>query len=151
MQSLYRKRGAMEHRFQSIRVRKPYCIREHKHTPMCQDEQFWEVEAIEYRGSGLAIERVWYQPSWEGYGVVHIASGRLLLLNTVPTLVEAGLWLRRIAGLCDWTQPSRTLIEQPEVKEQVYFAWLDTMHDCHLLRQGEKLLTTSYQDYLEAL
>src|SRR5689334_25375676 len=103
-----RETETMQHRFRSIRVRKPYCIREHEHTPMCQGDKWWEVEAIEYRGSGLAIEHVWYSPLQQaGYGIVHIASGRLLLLDTVPTLVEAGLWLRRITGLCDWNQPSR--------------------------------------------
>jgi hypothetical protein len=36
---------------------------------------------------------------WNDYGIVHIKSGTLLLQNTVPTLVEAGMWLRTMPSL----------------------------------------------------
>jgi hypothetical protein len=142
----------MNPRYRAIRVQIPFCIREHEHTVMCLGDQFWEVDAIECIGTGLAIQKVWYQPlRWEDYGLVHIASGTLLLQNTVPTLLEAGMWLRKIRGVCDWTQPAYKLKIQPETKAQVYDAWLDTLHDCHVLRTGKKLLTPSCGEYIEPL
>ncbi len=137
--------------YRLIRVQIPFCIREHEHTVMCQGHQFWPVDAIECIGTGLAIQKVWYQPlCWEDFGLVHIASGCLLLQNTVPTLVEAGIWLRKVKAFCDWTQPAHHLKEQPAIKAQIYYAWLDTLHDCYLLRQGEKLLADSVWDSIES-
>ncbi len=131
----------MNQRYRPIRVKIPFCIRNHEHTVMCQGRKYWEVDAIECIGTGLAIQRVWYQPlGWEDYGLVHIASGTLLLQNTVPTLVQAGMWLRKVKTLCDWTQPAHKLKIQPDTKEQVCFAWLDTQHDYHLLATGKKFL-----------
>ena len=47
--------------------------------------------------------------------------------------------------------PAHNLKIQPETKRQVYSAWLDTLHDCHLLRTGKTLLTTSYAENVESL
>jgi hypothetical protein len=141
----------MNPRYRPIRVKKPFCIRDHEHTVMCQGGKFWEEDAIECVGTGLAIQRVWYQPLlWEGYAIVHIASGTLLLQNTVPTLVQAGMWLRKVKGLCDWTQPAHSLQIQPDTREQIYFAWLDTLFDFYLFATGKKPLSQHYWDYVES-
>ncbi len=137
-------------RYRPIRVQIPLCIREHEHTSLCQGNQCWEVDAIECIGTGLAIQKVWQPLGWQDYGLVHIASGTLLLQNTVPTLVEAGMWLRKVKALCDWTQPAHRLNIEPETKAQVYYAWLDSLHDCHLLRTGKQLLTDSDWDSIES-
>jgi hypothetical protein len=140
----------MNPRYRTIRVKIPFCFRNHEHTVMCQGEKYWEVDALECIGTGLAIQRVWYQPlSSEDYGLVHIASGTLLLQNTLPTLVEAGMWLRKVRGLCDWTQPAHSLQIQEEAKAQVYYSWLDTQHDYHLLVTGKRLLPDEEWEYAE--
>lgn len=137
----------MNQRYRTIRVKKPFCFRNHKHTGMCQGGNYWEVDAIECIGTGLAIQRVWYQPlSSEDYGFAHIASGALLLHNTVPTLVEAGMWLRKVKVLCDWTQPAHSLQIQGETKAHVYYAWLDTQYDYHLFVTGKRLLPEEERD-----
>jgi hypothetical protein len=136
----------MNPRYRTIQVKIPFCIRNHEHTVMCQGDKFWEEDAIECIGTGLAIQKVWYQPlGWEDYGLVHIASGTLLLKNTVPTLVQAGMWLHKVKALCDWTQPAHSLKVQPDTKRQVYYAWLDTLHEHQVLLTGEKLLTSEME------
>jgi hypothetical protein len=121
----------MNQRYRTIRVKIPFCFRNHDHTVMCQGGNYWEVDTLECIGTGLALQRVWNQSSgWEDYGLVHIASGILVLQNTVPTLVEAGMWLRKVKALCDyWTQPAHSLKVQEGTKGHVYYAWLDTQHD----------------------
>jgi len=144
----------MNPRYRTIRVKIPFCFRNHEHTVMCQGGNYWEVDALECIGTGLAIQRVWYPPSgwmlWDDYGLVHIASGTLLLQNTVSTLVEAGMWLRKVKALCDWTQPAYSLQLQEETKAHVYYAWLDTQHDYHLLLTGKRLLPDAEGDDAES-
>jgi hypothetical protein len=128
----------MNQRYRPIRVKIPFCILNHEHTVMCQGGKYWEVGAIECIGTGLALQKVWYQPlGWEDYGLVHITSGTLLLQNTVPTLVQAGMWLRKVKALCDWAQPAHSLQVQEGTKGQVYDAWLDVLHEYHLLLAGK--------------
>ena len=144
----------MNPRYRTIRVKIPFCFRNHEHTVMCQGGNYWEVDALECIGTGLAIQRVWYPPSgwmlWDDYAIVHIASGTLLLQNTVPTLVEAGMWLRKVKALCDWMQAANSLTVQEETKAQVYFAWLDTQYDYHLLVTGKRMLTVAEWDDAES-
>lgn len=127
----------MEHRFRPIRVQFPFCIRDHEHTSICQGNTLWEVDAIECTGTGLAIQKV-FDRRWEDYTLVHIASGTLLLAETVPTLVQAGMWLRKVRALCDWTQPAYQLKIQSDTKQRVYQAWVDTMLEYDVLLRGKK-------------
>jgi hypothetical protein len=144
----------MNTRYRPIRVQIPYCIQDREHTVMCQGGKYWEVDALECIGTGPAIQRVWYHPSgwtlWNDYRIVRIKSGTLFLQNTVPTLVEAGMWLRKVRGLCDWTQPANSLQVQEDTKAQVNFAWLDTQYDYHLLVTGKRMLTEEEWGYAES-
>ena len=129
----------MAHRYRSIRIQIPVCTRDHEHTSMCQVDTRWEVDALECIGTGLAIQKVW-DLGGEDYGLVHIASGTLLLRNTVLTLVEAGMWLRKVKGVCDWTRSAHQLELQPETQAHVR-AWLATVDEHQMLRKGKTVRT----------
>ena len=136
----------MRHRYRPIRIQIPVCRRNHEHTSLCQADTRWEVDAIECIGTGLAIQKVWdHPPGGEDYGLVHIASGTLLLRQTVLTLVEAGMWLRKVTGVCDWTQPAHQLELQPETQAHVYRAWLATVDEHQALRKGKTVHTSELE------
>ena len=92
--------------FRYITTHFTLCFPGHHHTHVCQWGKAFPVEGIEWIGTGLAIQHV-FHPSRieESYGLLHIASGRRLTIDSMPTLIEAALWLRFVKDLTDWTQP----------------------------------------------
>jgi hypothetical protein len=116
------------------------CRPGHDHTLMCQWGKVFPMEAIEWIGTGLAIQHLCH-PSHlhEYYGILHIASGRLLTAGTTPTLVEAAMWLQSIKDLTDWTQPGEILQAKAELQTGVYEAQKQTFHRYNGLLRGKKL------------
>ncbi|MGH2495793.1 MAG: hypothetical protein ACRDIV_13930 [Ktedonobacteraceae bacterium] len=79
----------------------------------CEHEMRDVTEAI---GIGLAIQQVtkFRKPisplaPETAYNLVHVYSGTSLALETVPTLVCAAMWLKRIVPYADWTLPANEL------------------------------------------
>lgn len=107
--------------FRHITASFTLCWPGHDHTPTCQYGKTFPVEATEWRGTGLAIQHMCH-PSrlQEYYGILHVASGRLVTGETTPTLIEAALWLRSLKDLTDWTQPGELLQGREELRNYVY-------------------------------
>lgn len=127
-------------RFRHITTSFTLCWPGHEHTPTCQWGKAFPVEATEWVGTGLAIQHLCH-PSrlLEYYGIVHIASGRLLSGATASTLVEAAMWLRPLKDLTDWTQPVEIIQGQEELQHRVQEAWEKTIHLYNGLLRGKKL------------
>ncbi len=109
--------------FRHIMTSFTLCFPGHDHTPTCQWGKAFSVEGTEWAGTGLAIQHV-FHPSRleESYGILHIASGRLLIADTMPTLIEAALWLRSLKDVTDWTQPATLLRGREDFRNCVHAA-----------------------------
>ncbi|SRR5712692_8196133 len=99
------------------------CFPSHDHTSTCQWGKAFPVEGTEWVGTGLAIQHVFHQSRLEeSYGILHIASGRRLTADTMPTLIEAALWLRSLKDVTDWTQPVALLHGREDLRNHVHAA-----------------------------
>lgn len=106
--------------FRHITTSFTLCWPSHNHTPSCQWGKKFPTEGIEWVGAVLAIQHLYHQSTLqEYYGVMHIASGRLLTGSTTYYLVEAALWLRLLKDVTDWTQPGELLQANKELPEIV--------------------------------
>ena len=99
------------------------CFPAHEQTQVCQWGKAFLVDGTEWTGTGLAIQHV-FHPSCpeESYGLLHIASGRRLTIDSLPTLIEAALWLRFVKDLTDWTQPAACLQSRGDLRASVHAA-----------------------------
>ena len=109
--------------FRRITTHFTLCFPGHEHTHVCQWGKTFPLEATEWIGTGLAIQHV-FHPSRaeESYGLLHIASGRRLTADSLPTLIEAALWLRSIKDLTDWTQPAADLRGRGDLRTSIHAA-----------------------------
>jgi hypothetical protein len=65
------------------------CWPSHDHDPSCQWGKQFPVEATEWIGTGLAIQRLCHQSRLqEYYGIMHVQSGRLITGTTLSTVVN---------------------------------------------------------------
>lgn len=100
-----------QHQFRQVKTSFTLCLPGHQHTPSCQFGKEFPAEGIEWVGTGLAIQHLYHQ--WtlqEYYGVMHVASARLLTGSTTYSIVEAAIWLRLLKNVTDWTQPADILL-----------------------------------------
>jgi hypothetical protein len=106
------------------------CIQQHDHSLFTCEHKYKEVtEAI---GTGLAIQSIYHtEHDRSVYGLVHLASGTTLTRSTLPSVVAAALWLRRILPLFDWTLPQAAFKWNKDLAVQVHWQWVETAHDYH--------------------
>jgi hypothetical protein len=122
------------------------CWPGHKHSPACQWGAKFPVEATEWVRTGLAIQHLNHTYLLqEDYGILHVASGRLLTGSTAPTLIEAALWLQLIKDVTDWTQPGEILQANEEPQALVH-----AMREQAFLRynqmSGKKIVDWDYAE-----
>jgi len=111
------------HHFRHITTHFTLCFPGHDHTPVCQRGKAFPVEGTEWIGTGLAIQHVSHPSRLEeSYGILHLASGRLLAADTLLTLIEAALWLRLLKDVTDWTQPAARLQDREDLRNHVHAA-----------------------------
>src|SRR5260370_30892056 len=105
-------------------------IQQHDHSLVtCEHTYKTVTEAI---GTGLAIQHIYNTEHDRGvYGLVHLQSGTTLTRSTLPSVVAAALWLRRIVLLFDWTLPQAAFKCDKELAIQVHWQWVETAHDYH--------------------
>jgi hypothetical protein len=112
-----------------------FCAEAHEHSIFTCEHRL--VKVLEWVGTGLAIQRV-YNPDLNRnlYYLVHIPSGSALTGDTMPTLMAAGMWLRRILPLFDWTLPEAALKPRSDIGVQVYYSWVQAVHEYNRLLHG---------------
>lgn len=104
------------------------CTQQHDHSLLTCEHKFKEVtEAI---GTGLAIQHI-YKQDRSVYGLVHLQSGTTLTRSTLPSVVAAALWLRRILPLFDWTLPQAAFKYNKNLAIQVDWQWVEASHAYH--------------------
>jgi hypothetical protein len=85
----------------------------------------YPVKVIERIGTGLGL--YWMEEDSTGapggYRLVHLASGYSLTALTVPSLVQAGRWLKQVCALADWTQPALAFKKQRKLHRKVLVAY----------------------------
>jgi hypothetical protein len=106
------------------------CVLDHDHSIFTCPHDMKEV--IEVVGTGLAIQPKYFENNGKDeYNLVHLASYTVLTRDTVPTIVIAVLWLRRILPLFEWTLPHEALKPRRDLADQVHFAFIDAIHEYH--------------------
>ena len=121
----------MSQHFQHRQITVAMCCLPHEHRANCFPSFYREAEVIEWKGTGLGIERVLEKQGCERYCLVHLTSGRAFP-QRVKTMVEAACWLRKIAHICDWTQPAESIVSRPDIKQvqdAVDYAWACVMFE----------------------
>jgi hypothetical protein len=104
------------------------CSQQHDHSLFTCEHKYKDVtEAI---GTGLAIQHI-YNTTYDCsvYGLVHLQSGTTLTRSTLPSVVAAALWLRRILPLFDWTLPQAAFKQNKRLAIQVYWQCVETTHE----------------------
>lgn len=85
----------------------------------------YPIQAIERIGTGLGL--YWFDERADGlncgYRLVHLASGKSLTALSMPSLVQAGRWLKRVCPLADWTQGAPVLKKRRDLREKVIAAY----------------------------
>src|SRR5260370_39721323 len=102
------------------------CTQQHDHSLFTCEHRYKTVtEAI---GTGLAIQHI-YKQDRSVYGLVHLQSGTTLTRSTLPSVVAAALWLRRILPLFDWTFPQAAFKHNKRLAIQVDWQCVEVTHE----------------------
>jgi hypothetical protein len=113
------------------------CTKQHNHSLFTCEHRYKEVtEAI---GTGLAIQSLYNSEHDRSvYGLVHLQSGTTLTRSTLPSVVAAALWLRRILPLFDWTLPQAAFKHKKRLAIQVYWQCVEVTHEYNGLVCGRR-------------